>query len=72
MRYLHITCEACGEHHECARVVKDECSVHMICHCCESSLFAPIAAQVLDAAEPNGRRPDQLCVVGFALPYQRA
>lgn len=70
MRYLHVTCEACGEHHECARLVGEACSVQMICHCCETALLAPIAAQVLEAAPPRETAPDLLCVVGFALPYQ--
>lgn len=70
MCQLHITCEACGHHHECARLVSEGCSVNMICHGCEAPLFVPISAAVLEVVLSDDTMAKQLCVKGFALPYQ--
>jgi len=70
MCQLHVTCEACGYHHECVRLIDEACSVNMICHRCEAPLFVPIAADVLEEVLSDAALPNQLCVRGFALPYQ--
>lgn len=61
-----VTCERCGQLHECTRLVSDPCSFSMLCHSCEAPLTVTIAGDVLARRRRDLHPEERLAVVGFA------
>lgn len=65
-----VTCDTCGQVHECVRLVSEPCSYSLICHGCESVLTVTLSGDSLSRRRHDRSTLERITVSGFATPQR--